>query len=314
MLSLSVAFAVVALVSAQAPDARFSFFITSVGKGDGANLGGLAGADQHCASLAASVNAPARTWRAYLSSTGPPVVNARQRIGSGPWFNIRGIKVADNVTHLHMNNGTNNSLGQNVTLDEKGGTVRLSGPNTHDILTGSTRGGDLASTNPDLGTCRDWTSNVNNNSSLARVGHSNKAGGGQFPTSWNSAHDSRGCSQALLAASGGAGLFYCFATSSVPVTTTATAATTTRTMTTATAATTAATTTRASTTEASTAPGTTATATSSSASGAGTSEAGTVTATSGSSSSTVLSASGDSSGSSSLMLTAAALAGLVAFL
>jgi hypothetical protein len=188
-----------------------SFFITSAGPGDGANLGGLAGADQHCQSLAAAAGLAPKTWRAYLSVTATgdqPAVNARDRIGAGPWFNVKGVKVADSVENLHSDA---NNLGKENSLSEKGEVINGRGdtPNRHDILTGSQADGTAASGDADT-TCGNWTSNANTGS--ATVGHHDKTGGGPNPTSWNSAHGSRGCGQADLQGTGGDGLFYCFAT------------------------------------------------------------------------------------------------------
>lgn len=194
-------------VLAQTP--RMSFFITSAGPGDGANLGGLEGADRHCQMLADAVGYGDRTWRAYLSTTaqdGQPAVDARDRIGTGPWYNQKGVMVAQNVDDLHSEN---NKLGKENSLTEKGGMVNGRGdtPNMHDILTGSQLDGTAASSDTDT-TCSNWTSNGEGS---ALVGHHDRTGGGQNPTSWNSAHASRGCSQANLQATGGNGLFYCFA-------------------------------------------------------------------------------------------------------
>ena len=186
-----------------------SFFITSRGTGNGANLGGLEGADRHCAMLATEAGATGRVWRAYLSATaepGKPAVNARDRIGTGPWHNHAGVMVARDVAQLHSDT---NKLGKETSLTEKGARVNGRGdtPNMHDILTGSSPDGMAVSDTLDT-TCRNWTSNGEGG---AWVGHHDKIGGGQRPTSWNSAHRSRGCSQENLQASGGAGLFYCFA-------------------------------------------------------------------------------------------------------
>ena len=201
-----------AIVQAQTSP-QMSFFITSVGGGDGANLGGLAGADRHCQNLAAAVGAGGKTWRAYMSAaaaSGQSAVNARDRIGAGPWFNAKGEKVADSVADLHSDN---NKLGKQGSLNEKGGVVNGRGdtPNTHDMLTGSNADGTLATGGlPNGGPCGNWTSNATDG--VARLGHFDKQGGGDSPNSWNSAHNSRGCSQANLVATGGAGLYYCFAT------------------------------------------------------------------------------------------------------
>lgn len=186
-----------------------SFFITSKGPGDGANLGGLAGADAHCQSLAQAVGAGGKTWRAYLSAVGmdgKPAVNARDRIGTGPWFNSEGVQVAGNLDELHYSNV---GLGKQGSLNESGGVVNGRGdsPNQHDILTGSQLDGTAFSDGADH-TCGNWTENGEGS---AQVGHHDRTGGGQVPSSWNSAHGSRGCSQANLVATGGNGYFYCFA-------------------------------------------------------------------------------------------------------
>lgn len=190
-----------------AQDTSLSFFITSVGSGDGANLGGLKGADAHCQKLAASAGAGSKTWRAYLSTEGASAVNARDRIGSGPWYNAKGVKVAMNVDDLHSDN---NKLSKENSITEKGGMVNGRGdsPNRHDIITGSQLNGTSFSDGSNH-TCNNWTSNGEDGS--AQVGHHDRQGGGQNPTSWNAAHGSRGCSQANLEGTGGFGLFYCFA-------------------------------------------------------------------------------------------------------
>ena len=189
---------------AQASD--MTFFLTSVGSGNGADLGGLAGADAHCQSLAAAVGAGTKTWRAYLSTTGSGGVNARDRIGSGPWQNVTGDVIAQNIDQLHFEN----LLTKETVLNEKGGMTNGRGddPNQHDILTGSHLDGTAA---PDSGACSNWTSSADGTGS-AMVGHFDRNGGGANPASWNSAHASRGCSQANLIATGGNGYFYCFAT------------------------------------------------------------------------------------------------------
>jgi hypothetical protein len=189
-----------------------SFFITSAGPGDGAKLGGLAGADAHCKQLADAsdvAGASGKTWHAYLSakaSEGQPAVNAKDRIGTGPWYNAKGIMVAQSVADLHSDN---NKLGKETSLTEKGMPVNGRGdtPNQHDILTGSLMTGMLASDTTDT-TCNNWTSNSDG---AAYVGHHDRVGGGANPTSWNSAHLSRGCSQENLVGTGGNGYFYCFA-------------------------------------------------------------------------------------------------------
>jgi hypothetical protein len=188
---------------------RMSFFITSAGPGNGANLGGLDGADRHCHTLAQAVGAGDRTWRAYLSAMaaeGRPAVHARDRIGTGPWYNAKGVMVAQNVADLHSDN---NKLSKENSLTEKGTVVNGRGdsPNMHDILTGSSLDG-TAMTGEGYTNCGNWTSSGEGS---AQVGHHDRQGGGQNPTSWNSAHGSRGCSQQNLQGTGGNGLFYCFA-------------------------------------------------------------------------------------------------------
>ena len=196
-----------------APAQPMSFFVTSVGKGDGANFGGIAGADAHCQSLAAAAGRGAATWRAYLSTQGAGAVNARDRIGNGPWFNARGQRVAQNVAELHGDTieqaRLGNALGKQLSLTEKNTVVNGVGdkPNEHDILTGSQTDG-RAYTDAADHTCGNWSSNAATGS--AQVGHSDKQGGGNG--SWNSTHGSKGCGQANLVATGGAGMLYCFAT------------------------------------------------------------------------------------------------------
>lgn len=185
-----------------------SFFITSVGLGNGAALGGLEGADRHCQALADAAGSRGLQWRAYLSTIakdGKPPVNARDRIGSGPWYNAKGVKVAENVADLHSDN---NKLSKENSITEKGAVVNGRGdtPNMHDIMTGSQLDG-TAYTGTGYSNCDNWTTG---DSGSVRVGHHDRQGGGENPTSWHSAHNSRGCSQANLRASGGNGLFYCF--------------------------------------------------------------------------------------------------------
>ncbi len=196
-----------------APPPPMSFFITSVGKGDGANLGGLAGADAHCQALAAAAGAGNRTWHAYLSASASgnqPAVNARDRIGQGPWHNARGGRVAQNVADLHGDTldaaRLGNNLSRTTALSEKGEAIPGAGstPNQHDIVTGSQLDGRAYTDGADH-TCSNWTSN---SAGTAQLGHFDRTGGGN--TSWNSAHPSRGCSQANLVSTGGAGLLYCF--------------------------------------------------------------------------------------------------------
>jgi hypothetical protein len=201
-----------AAVPARAQSHPMSFFITSHGPGKGADLGGLEGADRHCSELAKSGGTTSLTWHAYLSAAaaaGKPAVHARDRIGRGPWFNHAGVQVAKDVADLH---GDANNLNKRTVLTEKGDTVNGRGdtPNRHDILTGSALDGTLMVDSLDT-TCRNWSSSAADGS--ARVGHFDRQGGGQNPTSWNSAHPSRGCGQANLQATGGDGLFYCFGVS-----------------------------------------------------------------------------------------------------
>jgi hypothetical protein len=195
-------------VAAQTP--KLSFFITSAGPGNGANLGGLAGADKHCQTLAAAAGAGDRTWRAYLSATGDgkqAAVNARDRIGKGPWYNAKGMLAAQSVADLHSDT---NKLSKEVSLSEKGQMINGRGddPNRHDILTGSQPDGTALAGDPATTTCGNWTSSADGS---AQVGHHDRQGGGANPTSWNAAHMSKGCSQANLQGTGGDGLFYCFA-------------------------------------------------------------------------------------------------------
>ncbi len=196
------------------PPPPFSFFVTSVGVGNGANLGGLAGADAHCQKLATAAGGGNKTWRAYLSTQaadGQPAVHARDRIGAGPWYNTRGGAIARDVAHLHGDTldlarlGSN--LSRNTAFTEKNEPIKGAGdqPNEHDILTGSQPDG-RAFTDAEDHTCRNYTSAGEGS---VQVGHFDRTGGGN--TSWNSAHRSRGCSQPNLVSTGGAGLFYCFA-------------------------------------------------------------------------------------------------------
>lgn len=193
---------------ATAQQATMSFFISSVGTGRGADLGGLEGADQHCQALAAAVGAGTRTWRAYLSTQGTGAVNARDRIGRGPWVNAKGAVIARDVAELH---GTNNITKQSA-LNEKGEVVNGRGdtPNQHDILTGSQADG-TAFAGADDRTCGNWTRSGDGS---AMVGHHDRMGLNTEPPalSWNTSHPSRGCGQAALVSTGGAGLIYCFAT------------------------------------------------------------------------------------------------------
>jgi hypothetical protein len=196
----------------QAPQApNMTFFVTSAGSGKGADLGGLAGADAHCQTLAAAVGAGNKVWRAYLSSSETPTVkavNARDRIGKGPWQNAKGVVVATSVEDLHS---ANNKLNSENSLTERG--TRIAGfgytPNYHDIMTGSQADGTAYPGNMNL-TCNNWTSSE---FGKTVVGHVDRQGGAdnEFQHSWNAAHMSRACGQADLVATGGNGLFYCFA-------------------------------------------------------------------------------------------------------
>jgi len=199
---------------APAQQQPMSFFVTSVGLGNGANLGGLAGADRHCQTLAAAAGAGTKTWHAYLSTSasgGQAAVNARDRIGSGPWYSAKGAKIAQNVGDLHGDTIDQARLGNNINkttaLSEKGEPINGVGdtPNRHDILTGSQPDGRAYTDGADH-TCGNWTSGA---AGTAQLGHHDRTGGGN--TSWNSTHPSRGCSQENLVATGGAGLLYCFA-------------------------------------------------------------------------------------------------------
>jgi hypothetical protein len=211
------------------PAQPMSFFITSVGKGDGANYGGLAGADAYCQKLGEAAGRTGVVWHAYLSTQGPGAVNARDRIGNGPWFNARGQRVALNVAELHGDTVAlaqmGNALGKQISLTEKGVTNNGVGdqPNTHDILTGTQPDG-RAFTDAADHTCNNWTSNADVPAPArgaagapaapaapgpsAMLGHSDKQGGNNG--SWNASHASRGCSQPNLVSTGGAGLLYCF--------------------------------------------------------------------------------------------------------
>lgn len=202
---------VLAQPAQQQPQQPMSYFVTSVGKGDGANLGGIAGADAHCQALAAAAGRGGATWHAYLSTQGSGAVNARDRIGNGPWYNARGQRVAQNLAELHGDAieqaRLGNALGKQFSLTEKGTIVNGVGdtPNQHDILTGTQSDGRGYTDGGDH-TCNNWTGN---GAGTAQLGHSDKQGGGN--SSWNSAHPSRGCSQPNLVSTGGAGLMYCFA-------------------------------------------------------------------------------------------------------
>jgi hypothetical protein len=201
MIALAVAF--VAWISAPltAQGQSMSFFISSTGSGNGGNLGGLDGADKLCQTLAAKAGAGNRTWRAYLS-TSMPDVNARERIGSGPWFNAKGTQIAASVNDLHSDKA---NINNDTALDEQGRQINSQGaPNRHDILTGSTPDGKATTT-----TCQNWTSSAGDQTAM--LGHHDRLTFGKPGSPWNSAHPSKGCSQENLVATGGAGLIYCFA-------------------------------------------------------------------------------------------------------
>jgi hypothetical protein len=203
-LILSAAALVLAIGTAQSQDNTMSFFITSVGLGKGADLGGLAGADAHCTSLAEAAGVTGKTWRAYLSTAD---TDAKDRIGSGPWFNAKGEKIADDVASLHSDA---NKIDKQTGLDEKGNMIKGRGdePNQHDILTGTNADGTKLADQ----TCGDWT--LSGSEGVAMVGHHDRMGlnDSAAAKSWNSSHPSRGgCSQEALIGTGGAGLFYCFA-------------------------------------------------------------------------------------------------------
>lgn len=196
---------------AQADPAKMTFFVTSDGKGQGANLGGLDGADAHCNALAQAAGSKRTDWRAYLSTTAPAGeagVNARDRIGKGPWRNAKGAVVAKNLDQLHS---AKNNLNKKTALTEKGEPIMGRGDtvNMHDILTGSDPQGLYSTAGGDT-TCANWTSSGEGS---AIVGHHDRMGlkDTRHMTSWNSSHGSRGCGQEALKGTGGAGLFYCFA-------------------------------------------------------------------------------------------------------
>ncbi len=180
-----------------------SFFLTSSGVGNGADLGGLAGADAHCTALANAAGASAHTWRAYLSTDS---INARDRIGSGPWRNAQGTLIAANVDELHSESA---NVNKETALDENGAVINGTGdsPNRHDILTGSHSDGTAFDDGEDH-TCSIWTSSSDGS---AHLGHHDRLSRGKPGSPWNDAHPSRGCSQENLRSTGGDGLFYCFA-------------------------------------------------------------------------------------------------------
>jgi len=212
---LSACVAALAAKPAQAQSADMSFFLTSNGIGNGGNLGGLAGADNRCQTLAQAAGAGTKTWHAYLSTQsadGKPAVSARDRIGKGPWQNAKGVVVAKDVADLH---GASNNLSKQTSLSEKGEVINGRGdtPNRHDVLTGSQADGSAFAPETDR-TCKNWTSSTQG---AAMLGHSDRMGlrDDDASKSWNSSHPSRGndggCSQADLKSTGGDGLLYCFA-------------------------------------------------------------------------------------------------------
>ncbi|MFD9897968.1 hypothetical protein ACHMW4_27190 [Mesorhizobium sp. UC22_110] len=204
LLFLSMTAAIILAGSAYAQDKRMSFFVTSVGSGKGADLGGLAGADAHCGKLAEAAGVTGKTWHAYLSTKD---TDARDRIGKGPWLNAKGDRIADDVASLHSDK---NNLTKQTALNERGEVINGRGdkPNRHDILTGSNPDGTKATDK----TCGDWTQS--GAEGVALMGHSDRTGldDSAAAKSWNSSHGSRGgCSQDALKGTGGDGLFYCFA-------------------------------------------------------------------------------------------------------
>ncbi len=211
MLALSV---LIGPAQAQRPPPQFPnmmFFITSIGGPDGANFGGIEGADRHCSALATKAGAGSKTWRAYLSTqgtAGKPAINARDRIGKGPWVNVKGEQIAADVGELHSDK---NKIDRLTGLSDRGRRIpsRIYVVNQHDILTGSTPDGRAFPPGEDM-TCGNWTKN---GAGKAQIGHFDRMSGrtGPLAKSWNSAHGSRGCSLGLLKKSGGAGLIYCFA-------------------------------------------------------------------------------------------------------
>jgi hypothetical protein len=188
-------------VTIAAQNKSLSFFVSSAGSGNGGNLGGLAGADKLCQTLATKAGAGNRTWRAYLSTSNPDA-HARDRIGTGPWYNAKGVLIASNVDELHSDKA---NINNDTALDEQGRTINAEGaPNRHDILTGSTVEGRATPQ-----TCQNWTSSRSEDSAM--LGHEDRLTFGKPGSPWNSAHPSKGCSQENLVATGGAGLVYCFA-------------------------------------------------------------------------------------------------------
>lgn len=200
-------FIALAVAPAIAQDKSMSFFVTSIGTGNGGNLGGLKGADAHCVTLAEAAGSKGRSWKAYLSTQqeGKRGVSARDRIGNGPWYNAKGVLIAKDLDQLHLNP----NIIKSTALDESGNAVNGRGdkPNRHDLLTGTMADGTAYFPRvKDDRTCSNWTSSGEGS---ATVGHHDRHGGGN--TSWNAAHNSRGCAQDDLKKTGGSGLFMCFA-------------------------------------------------------------------------------------------------------
>ncbi|RVA66232.1 hypothetical protein [Mesorhizobium sp. M7A.F.Ca.CA.001.08.1.1] len=205
LLLATAAILIAAAGAAYSQDAKMSFFVTSVGSGKGADLGGLKGADAHCASLAEAAGVTGKSWAAYLSTSD---TDARDRIGKGPWVNAKGVKIADDVASLHSDA---NGITKQTALNEKGEVVNGRGdtPNRHDVLTGSKPDGTKIADQ----TCGDWT--MSGAEGAAMMGHHDRTGldDSAAAKSWNSSHASRGgCSKEALKGTGGDGLFYCFAT------------------------------------------------------------------------------------------------------
>lgn len=203
-----ISFSLAAGTVALAASTDMTFFVTSTGSGKGADFGGLAGADAHCQALAAAAGAGAHTWHAYLSTQGPRAVNARDRIGTGPWHNAKGVEIAKDLAALHGHN----RIDKETALTEKGDVINGYGdtPNRHDILTGSEPDGTAFAGSDDM-TCGNWTKDGGGH---AIVGHADRKGTNPDPVknaSWNSSHQTAGCSDALLAKTGSAGYLYCFA-------------------------------------------------------------------------------------------------------
>jgi hypothetical protein len=206
-LAAASAFCLFLAMPASAQQAQMSFFVTSVGLEKGGDLGGLAGADAHCQKLATAAGST-KTWHAYLSTQGAGAVNARDRIGAGPWVNAKGVQIAASVADLHS---ANNKINKESALDEKGNGIKGRGdtPNQHDMLTGSQQDGTAIA--GDDATCGNWTSSADGQGG-AQVGHTDLQGNSAGINFWNFSHKTPGCAPANLVRVGGAGLFYCFAT------------------------------------------------------------------------------------------------------